>query len=244
MGLFHIKCLEDIIDLSSPVILPHITHSRTAIGEYRLDIGAATIVKVWYEKCKMDNAIATGINITDTVSKVDATMDQSIPNTNFATFTSSSTSIPAPSTSPPPALSTGPLPASSIISPPEPSLSPPFQWQGKILVYMPDLEGNGGPGYSWHHDREAFFVPWSADIVTGKLPGDVSLILEDDVPDYLDKMSLRTSDGTPWNNLSYFPDYRSQWREKHVLSESLGKWYQDKVRGWLLDFWDIVHADH
>lgn len=235
MGHFHIKCLEDITDLSSPAILSHITQGRTAI-DYRLDIGAAAIVKAWCQKCKMDNAIATGIKITDTVSEVDATTDGRILNTDFANFTSSSTSTPAPSTS---ALSTKPPPASSTISPPEPSLSPPFQWQGKILVYMPDLEGNGGPeitGYGCHHDREAYLVPWSEDIVTGKLPGDVGLILEDDVPDYLDKMSLRTSDGTPWNILSYLPDYRSQWREKHVLSESLGKWYEDKVRGWLWTF--------
>ena len=216
LGIFHISCLEDILDLSSPTILPHISFSGIGSRNYWLDIGAHAIAQAWYRKCEMDNMITTDIDVTtNTLSEVVATPEKDIPSTEPVTATSSSASAPAPST------------------------STQFQWEGKNLIYLPDLNKKGSTedtSHSWYHDREALFVPWSEDIITDKLPrlpSNGGFILEDDAIEYLKKKPLRTSDGNLWSILSYLPHEPSQWREKHALSESLEKWYQDRVRSQL-----------
>ena len=248
MGIFHIKCLEDILDLSSPDILPHIIYSRTGAFNYRLDKGAIAIVQAWYGKCQMENETITAINVTtNMVSEVVASIDEGISSTEPGTATSSPSSGPADEG----VSSTQPGTATpSSASAPAPSTSSQFQSQAQNLVYLPDLnepESTGLKSYSWHHDREALFVPWSEDIVTDKLPrlpSNGGFILEDDALIHLDVLPLRTADQKLWSILSYLPHEPSQWREKHALSESLGRWYEDRVRSQLLDFWNIVHADH
>ena len=227
IGTFHIKCLEDILDLSSPAILPHIVHSLVGSKGYMLDIGAAEIVKLWYEKCNMDNMVATAINATtDTVSEVVGTSDEGISSTEPIADTSSSASAPAPST------------------------SSSFQWQGHDLVYLPDLEEKGSVGvesYSWHHDRDALFVPWSEDIVTDKLPrlpSNGGFILKDDLVKHFDELPLQLPGGAQWSILSYLPHEPSEWGAKHALSESLERWWKHRVRGPLTFFGIWYIADH
>lgn len=244
-GIFHIKCLEDILDLSSPAVLPHITHSRTGTNQYRLDIGAASILKAWDGKCEMDNMVTMAINVTTT--------DDNISSTSPATATISSASAPAPSTSSPSPWQGETLNYLPDLNNPALALSTgsTFQWQGKNLIYLPDLikkRSADVESYSWYHDREALFAPWCEDIVTDKLPrlpSNGGFILEDDAFKYfLDDSPWRTADGNLWSILSYLPHEPSQWRAKHALSESLENWWKDKVHGQLLDFWDVVHTDH
>ena len=248
LGIFHIKCLDDILDLSSPAILPHVIYSRTGALNYRLDKGAIAIVQAWYGKCQMENETITAISVTtNTVSKVVASTDEGISSTEPGTATSS----PAPSPADEGVSSTEPGTATpSSASAPAASTRSQFQWQAKNLVYLPDLnepESTKVRSYSWHHDREALFVPWSEDIVTDKLPrlpSNGGFILEDDALMYLDEKPLWTADQKLWSILSYLPHEPSQWREKNTLSESLGRWYEDRVRSQPLKFRDIVHADH
>ena len=228
LGIFHIKCLEDILDLGSPAILPHITQSRVGSKGYLLDIGAAEIVTLWYEKCNMDNTVATAINATtNTASEVVGASDEGISSTEPITNTSSSASAPTP------------------------SVNSSFQWQGHDLVYLPDLKEKGSVGvesHSWYHDRDALLVPWSKDIVTDKLPrlpSNGGYILKDDLTKHFKQKPLQLSNGDQWSILSYLPHDPSQWGAKHALSESLERWWRDRVCGRLLDFLGIWYiADH
>ena len=219
MGIFHIKCLEDILTFSSPTILPHIIPGANSNENHQLDLGAAAIVRAWYEKCEMDNMVTTAINATTkTVSDVVATTDEDISSTKHITAVWSSTSAPAP------------------------SADYPLQWQRNNLVWLPDLnkiEFADVKSHSWHHDRESLIVPWAEDIVTDKLPrlpSNGGFALESDVQNYLKDQPWERPDGKLWSLLSYLPHDPSQWCAKHALSETLGRWCEARVRGQILDF--------
>lgn len=217
-GVFHIRCLEEMLYFSSPEVLPHITYNKTSSNFFMLDHGAVEILNTWYGQCKMDNEFSEGSNAVATADEQDARLV---------------TKEWAPPASP--VLGQG---EGANSAPPAIPNSHQWRWQGKSLVPLSattrDTKGQGGNDRSWHPDTDAdsIFVPWAEDIITKKLPRlprNGGFILEKDAVKKFRYTPLRTADSEPWGMWRYLPMDPSQWSEKHVLSESLDRWIKDKV---------------
>ena len=205
-GYFHVKCIEEMLDLSSPAVLPHIVFGDNPENLHQLDLGALEILKAWYNQCAMDNEISAAINeepAHNNSFEIDSSLDN-LPSTPSGFQTTDS----APDG---------------------------YEWEGQVLIPLSTLERKentvGNNDGSWCNNTDSLFVPWAEKIVNNelpRLPNNGGFILEKDVLSHTGKPPIRDKEDKVWHILKYLPS-PAHWREKHTLSESLDRWNGDKV---------------
>lgn len=204
--MFHVRCLEDLLELSSPDVLPHIVFGNAPDLVNQLDRGAIEIMKAWYGQCAMDNKISVAIKAEpadeDTSDSESSTLDPPDPLSSSQTLTAPSRTA--------------------------------LQWEGKPLIPLSTLRrkrDKGNDDKSWYKESDELFVPWAEQIVTGelpRLPKNGGLILHEDVELHSNRSPILDNEGRAWHILTYLPE-PSLWRGKHTLSESLDRWNADRV---------------
>lgn len=205
-GYFHVKCIEEMLDLSSPAVLPHIVFGDNPEDKYQLDLGALEILKAWYNQCAMDDVTSGGI--------------KKVPAHKYPLEIESSV---------------GDLPSTPSAFQTTDSAPDAYEWEGQALVPLSTLERKentiGNNDGSWCSNTDSLFAPWAEKIANNdlpRLPIDGGFILEKDVLSHTGKPPIRDKENKVWHILKYLPS-PALWRERHTLSESLDRWNGDKV---------------